>query len=87
MNPVEKRVRDFIGQTFVMADAEGLASDQSLLAARLIDSTGVLELVGFLEEQFQMNVTDDELVPENLDTIANIVAYIARKTGGDEKHG
>jgi acyl carrier protein len=70
-----------------MADVEGLASDQSLLAARLIDSTGVLELVGFLEEQFQLQVADDELVPENLDTIANIVAYIERKTGGGEKNG
>ncbi len=84
MNSIENRVREFIAQTFVMADAAGLAADQSLLAARLIDSTGVLELVGFLEEQFQIQVADDELVPENLDTIANIVAYIERKTGGGQ---
>lgn len=82
MSSIENRVRDFIGQTFVVADAARLSADQSLLAARLIDSTGVLELVGFLEEQFQIQVADDELVPENLDTIANIVAYIERKTGG-----
>ncbi|MBN1608711.1 MAG: acyl carrier protein [Polyangiaceae bacterium] len=67
-----------------MADAAGLSADQSLLAARLIDSTGVLELVGFLEQEFQIQVADDELVPENLDTIANIVAYVGRKTGGGQ---
>ena len=54
------------------------------MAARLIDSTGVLELVSFLEEQFQIQVADDELVPENLDTISNIVSYIERKAGGGQ---
>ena len=84
MSPSEQQVREFIAQTFVMADAAGLSADQSLLAARLIDSTGVLELVGFLEETFKIRVADDELVPENLDTISNIVAYIDRKTGGGQ---
>jgi acyl carrier protein len=84
VNSVENRVREFIAQTFVMADAAGLSADQSLLAARLIDSTGVLELVSFLEEQFQIQVADDELVPENLDTISNIVSYIERKAGGGQ---
>ena len=66
-----------------MADAPDLSPDQSLMQARLIDSTGVLELVTFLEEQFEIQVDDEDLVPENLDTIANIVAYVQRKTGGD----
>ena len=84
MNAVEQRVREFISQNFVMSDAAQLAADQSLMEARLIDSTGVLELVGFLEEQFEIQVSDAELVPENLDTINNIVAYIQRKTSGEQ---
>ena len=47
----------------------------------MIDSTGVLELVGFLEEDFGIRIQDDELVPENLDTIDNIVQFVERKRG------
>jgi acyl carrier protein len=82
MNKVEQQVRDFIAQNFVMAEAADLAADQSLMEARLIDSTGVLELVAFLEEAFGVQVSDADLVPENLDTIGSIVAYVQRKTGG-----
>ena len=81
MNSVEQRVRDFISHNFVMADAAELAADQSLMEARLIDSTGVLELVSFIEEEFGVQVSDSDLVPENLDTIGSIVAYVQRKTG------
>jgi acyl carrier protein len=82
MNKVEQQVRDFVAQNFVMAEAADLAADQSLMEARLIDSTGVLELVAFLEEAFGVQVSDEDLVPENLDTIGSIVAYVQRKTGG-----
>lgn len=84
MNAVEQRVREFIGQNFVMSDASQLSADQSLMEARLIDSTGVLELVAFLEEQFGIQVSDAELVPENLDTIGNIVSYVQRKASGEQ---
>ena len=80
MNAVERQIREFIAQNFVMAEASELAADQSLMEARIIDSTGVLELVTFLEEQFGVQVSDADLVPENLDTIANIVAYVQRMT-------
>lgn len=49
----------------------------------MIDSTGVLELVGFLEETFEIRIQDDELVPENLDTIDSIVAFVARKQSAE----
>ena len=49
----------------------------------MIDSTGVLELVGFLEEAFGVRIQDDELVPENLDTIDNIVAFVSRKRAAE----
>lgn len=49
----------------------------------MIDSTGVLELVGFLEENFGVRIQDEELVPENLDTIDNIVQFVTRKRSAE----
>jgi acyl carrier protein len=60
-------------------DPADLTDTVSLLDLGIIDSTGVLELVGFLEQTFQISVEDDELVPENLDTIDRICAYVNRK--------
>jgi acyl carrier protein len=57
-----------------------LPSDASLLEAGIIDSTGVLELISYLEEQFKIKVDDDELVPENLDTIAGVCKFLSKKT-------
>lgn len=51
----------------------------SFLDTGIIDSTGVLELVSFLEEQFDITVEDSELVPENLDSIDNLVRYLGTK--------
>ena len=58
-----------------------LADSQSLLEAGIVDSTGVLELVTFLESGFGIAVADAEIVPENLDSIGAIVAYVTRKRG------
>jgi acyl carrier protein len=73
-------VKNFIVDNFMMGrDPADLTDTVSLLDLGIIDSTGVLELVGFLEQTFQISVEDDELVPENLDTINRICAYIGRK--------
>jgi acyl carrier protein len=56
-----------------------LGDGDSLIDAGLIDSTGVLELVGFLEQEFGIDVADEDLVPENLDSIARLAAFIDRK--------
>jgi acyl carrier protein len=60
---------------------EALTDSDSLLDKGIIDSTGVLELVGFLEEHFGVEVKDEDLVPENLDSINNLVNYLERKKG------
>lgn len=60
-------------------DESALNSDESLLEKGVIDSTGVMELVAFLEDEYQFRVSDDELVPENLDSVRNIVAYVDSK--------
>ena len=56
-----------------------LADDTSFMESGVIDSTGVLELVAFLEETYEFKVEDEEMVPENLDTIGNLCAFVERK--------
>jgi acyl carrier protein len=60
-------------------DSDSLKDDSSFLEDGVIDSTGVLELVGFLEENYEIKVEDEELIPENLDSIKNICAYLELK--------
>lgn len=62
-------------------DASELSDSGSLLELGIIDSTGVLELVGFLEEKFAITVDDDDLIPDNLDSIDNLVNYVQKKNG------
>ena len=56
-----------------------LTDSDSLLDKGIIDSTGVLELVGFLEEHYEFTIEDDELVPENLDSVNNLIKFIEKK--------
>lgn len=73
-------VRNYIIENFLFGDAEPLRGDDiSLLDEGIMDSVGVMELVAFLEQDFGLSVADDELVPENLDSVSNLVAFIARK--------
>jgi len=73
-------VRRFIGENFLFReDGDAVSEDQSLLDAGIMDSTGVLELVSFLEATFRIKVHDDEMLPENLDSIRAIASYVARK--------
>jgi acyl carrier protein len=86
MHPYARELRQFISETFLFNEpgaAESLADEQSLIGAGVIDSTGVLELVAFLEERFQLVVADDELVPDNLDSIARLTRFIDSKRQPD----
>ena len=77
---VERDLRDFLAANYFLGeDPSQLAASSSLIEAGLIDSTGVLELVGYLEEQFDVRITNEELLPENLDSIDNIVGFVERK--------
>ncbi len=76
----KEKIRQFIIETFLFdADDAALDDDESLLDLGIIDSTGVLEMVAFVEEEFGIEVNDEELVPENLDSISNLAAYIEKK--------
>ncbi|MBW1671829.1 MAG: acyl carrier protein [Deltaproteobacteria bacterium] len=77
---VHDEIRQFIIDNFLMGqDSDSLKDDNSFLEEGVIDSTGVLELVGFLEENYEIKVEDEELIPENLDSIKNICAYLELK--------
>jgi acyl carrier protein len=73
------RIREFVQQNFFVSGP--LAETDSLLDRGIIDSTGVLEVVGFLETEFGIVVEDSEILPENLDSLARIAAYVERKRG------
>ncbi len=75
---IEREVRKFVVEHFLSGHAEKLRDDGSLLGD-VIDSMGVLDLVAYLQARFDITVDDEEVVPGNLDTINNLVAYVARK--------
>ena len=75
------QVRKFITTNFYVAEPGSLKDEDSLLDKGIIDSTGVIELIGFLEETFGIKVDDAEMVPENLDSIARMSAFVQRKKG------
>lgn len=79
MNEVRDKIQGFIVENFLFGNTEGLEDDTSFLEEGIIDSTGVLELVSFVEEEFSITVEDEELVPENLNSINNVTAYLERK--------
>lgn len=75
-------IREFVVVNFLFGEEGKIGDDTSFLESGIIDSTGLLELVGFLEERFGIRVADEELVPENLDSLSNISAYLAGKLDG-----
>lgn len=78
---MEPELRDFLAENFLLGeDARSLPASASLIEAGIIDSTGALELVGFLEETYGIEIDDSELVPENLDSIENIVRFVTAKS-------
>lgn len=79
---VHDDVAAFIRANFLLGDDKSIAYEESLMDSRVVDSTGFLELVAFLEERYGFTVADEEMAPENLDSIAAIAAFVARKRGG-----
>jgi len=76
---IESRVRQFIIENFYVSDPSALASDTSLVTGGYVDSTGMLEVIGFLESEFSMQVGEAELTPENFETIGRIASFVTRK--------
>ncbi|HSB95709.1 MAG TPA: acyl carrier protein [Spongiibacteraceae bacterium] len=80
MMSTEARIRSYILENFLFTDvADAFADNDSFLERGIIDSTGVLELIFFVEEQFNIKVADKEMVPENFDSVDNIARFVQRK--------
>ena len=76
----EAKLRKYILETYLFTtDDSALANDDSFLDKGIIDSTGILELVTYLEQEFGLTIADEELLPENLDSINNLVNFVAQK--------
>ncbi len=80
MNETKGKIKTFIIENFLFGSEDGLKDETSFLEEGIIDSTGILELVTFLEEEFSIAIEDEELIPENLDSINNVTAFLERKT-------
>ncbi len=81
MAEAKTAVKEYISENFLMGQSDiNLEDETSFLELGLLDSTGVIELVSFLEEEFGIQVEDDEITPENLDTLNKISSYVERKT-------
>lgn len=81
---VQNVVSRFIRENYLYwTDDFYLQADHSLIEGGIVDSTGILELAAFLESTFKIIIKDDEFIPENLDTLNAIVAFILRKSNGE----
>lgn len=78
----KEQIRRYVVENFLFGGSDhDLSDDVSFLETGVIDSLGVMELVTFVEEQFNVNVADDEIVPQNFDSINNLASYIEGKNG------
>ncbi len=79
---IRAKILEFLKTNFFLdTRATPIADSDSFLEKGIIDSTGVLEVINFLRNDFGIEVLDSELLPENIDSVGNIVSYIARETG------
>jgi acyl carrier protein len=76
---VQERVRSFILEFFYVSDPADLTDDISLIDSGYVDSTGMLSIILFLEDEYGFHIEDTETTPENLETISRIAAFVARK--------
>ncbi|MGZ3461827.1 MAG: acyl carrier protein [Archangium sp.] len=84
---IKNSLSQFLRTTFSLDDGAQLSDDTSLLKSGLLDSTDLLELVLYLESEFQITVGEEEAVPENLDTIGRIVAFVTSKQSAPSQEG
>jgi len=72
-------IRKYVIENFLFGDDSQLEEDTSFLESGIIDSTGILELIEFIEGKYAIRIEDEELIPENLDSIRNVVEFLERK--------
>ena len=81
MQSVKDKVRAFLLENFLMgAGDQEIRDETSFMESHILDSTGFIELISYLEEQFQIQVNDDEMVPDNLDSLSNVEQFVSGST-------
>jgi acyl carrier protein len=82
MTSVEQQIRTFLVENFSLdGDIARLSGSRSLTERGIVDSVGVVEVLTFLETQYDIQINDDETIPENIDTIDNMVRFVTMKRG------
>ena len=84
MTTVEQEIRAFLTENFALGHVTQLPGDRSLTERGFMDSVGIVELLTFLETQYEIQIGEEETVPENIDTIDNIVRFVSMKRGSPE---
>ena len=79
---VSDQIRSFVLEKFPQAKKKSLSDSDKLLESGIVDSLGILDLVAFLESDFKVQITDDELLPENFQTVEAIAEFVERKRNG-----
>ena len=77
VNAIQKEIREYVFENFIVDDDEVFSDDESFLETGLIDSTGILELITFVEETYDIEIADEEMIPDNLDGIAKVARFVA----------
>jgi len=77
-----EHVRKFISENFYITDPASIDDDTLLVTSGIVDSTGMLEVIAFIEDQFEVRIADHEMTPENLESISRITAFVSRKRAG-----
>lgn len=86
MNEPDTRIREFIQRKFPLARKRRITSSDPLLENGTLDSMGVLEIVTFIEQEYSFSVSDEDLIPENFETIDRIVAFIRSRMAREQPH-
>jgi acyl carrier protein len=81
---IEQRIQAFVLEKFALARKAGIGKDTPLLEKGILDSLGILDVVGFLETEFSIVVNDEELVPENFQSLGTLSAFVLKKNGKSE---
>jgi acyl carrier protein len=76
---MKSELRNFIVENYLFGRDSGFADNESFMERGIIDSTGVMELIAFIEQRFQVRVEDDELLPDNLDSLEKLERFVGRK--------
>ncbi|GFO56896.1 acyl carrier protein [Geomonas sp. Red276] len=76
---LKEEIRRYVVENFLFGEDAGLKDDSSFIREGIVDSTGIMQLVSFIQEQYRISVEDEELTPENLDSIRRVTTFVEDK--------